>query len=111
MEPEESQELSLELDQEALERPIDLYVDIKNQREDQEVQQTQVQEEDQQVVSEQDDPRNAEKWDTGAVAKEVSSAIHGGVQKTLSSVTTFPERTVDALSGEMSKERREKGYY
>ena len=39
MEPEESQELSLELDQEALNRPIDLYVDINTQREEQEVQQ------------------------------------------------------------------------
>ena len=26
-------------------------------------------------------------------------------------MTTFPERTVDALTGQMSKERREKGYY
>ena len=111
MEPEESQELSLELDQEALNRPIDLYVDIKNQREDQEVQQTQVQQEDQQAVAEQDDPRNAEQWGTAAVAKEISSAIHGGVQKTASSITTFPERTIDAISGEMSRERREKGYY
>ena len=111
MEPEETKEQSLELDQDALNRPIDLYVDINTQREEQEVQQQQIQQEDQQAVAEQDDPRNAEQWGTAAVAKEISSAIHGGVQKTASSITTFPERTVDALSGEMSRERREKGYY
>jgi len=111
MEPEDTQEQSLELDQEALERPIDLYVDINDRRKEEEVQQQQFQQEEQQAVSEQDDPRNAEKWGTAAVAKELSSAFHGGVQKTASSITTFPERTVDALSGEMSRERREKGYY
>ena len=111
MEPEETKEQSLELDQDALNRPIDLYVDINTQREEQEVQQQEIQQEDQQAVAEQDDPRNVEQWGTAAVAKEISSAIHGGVQKTASSITTFPERTVDALSGEMSRERREKGYY
>ena len=110
MEPE-SQELSLELDPEILQENIDEYSSIleENQRRQTEIEGVQAQEE--QSIAEQDDPRNAEKWGTGAVAKEVSSAIHGGVQKTLSSVTTFPERTVDALSGEMSRERREKGYY
>ena len=110
MEPE-SQELSLELDQSALQETVDQYSAAleENRRRQTEIEGVASQEE--QAVAEQDDPRNAEKWDTGAVAKEVSSAIHGGVQKTLSSVTTFPERTVDALSGEMSKERREKGYY
>ena len=64
-----------------------------------------------QALLEQDDPRNAEKWGIRAVAKELQSAITGGTQDTASSITTFPERTIDALSGEMAKEREEKGYY
>ena len=71
MEPEETKEQSLELDQDALNRPIDLYVDINTQREEQEVQQQQIQQEDQQAVAEQDDPRNAEQWGTAAVAKKL----------------------------------------
>jgi len=64
-----------------------------------------------QALAEQDDPRNAEKWGIRAVAKELQSAITGGTQDTASSIATFPERTIDALSGEMAKEREEKGYY
>ena len=64
-----------------------------------------------QALAEQDDPRNAEKWGIRAVAKELQSAITGGTQDTASSITTFPERTIDALSGEMARERKEKGYY
>ena len=66
---------------------------------------------EQQALAEQDDPRNAEKWGLRAFAKEGQSIITGGAQDTISSVTTFPERTVDALSGEMQKQRQEKGYY
>ena len=75
MEPEETKEQSLELDQDALNRPIDLYVDINTQREEQEVQQQEIQQEDQQAVAEQDDPRNVEQWGTAAVAKEISFVI------------------------------------
>ena len=64
-----------------------------------------------QALLEQDDPRNAEKWGIRAVAKELQSAVSGGTQDTASSIATFPERTIDALSGEMAKEREEKGYY
>jgi hypothetical protein len=64
-----------------------------------------------QALAEQDDPRNAEKWGIRAVAKELQSAVTGGTQDTASSIATFPERTIDALSGEMAKEREEKGYY
>ena len=66
---------------------------------------------EQQALAEQDDPRNAEKWGLRAFAKEGQSIITGGAQDTISSVTTFPERTIDALSGEMQKQRQEKGYY
>ena len=66
---------------------------------------------EQKALAEQDDPRNAEKWGLRAFAKEGQSIITGGAQDTISSVTTFPERTIDALSGEMQKQRQEKGYY
>ena len=45
------------------------------------------------------------------VAKEIQSAVVGGLQDTLHSVQTLPERTIDMVSGEMQKERQEKGYY
>ena len=58
-----------------------------------------------------DDPRNSENWGLGGIAKEIGSALQGGLQDTASSVTTFAERTTDALSGEMQREKDEKGYY
>tara|TARA_Y100001973_G_scaffold99090_1_gene157758 strand:- start:1355 stop:5053 length:3699 start_codon:yes stop_codon:yes gene_type:complete len=58
-----------------------------------------------------DDPRNQENWGVAGVTEELKSAVLGGTQDTLSSVTTFPERTVDAFSGEIARERKEKGFY
>ena len=66
---------------------------------------------EQKALSEQADPREADRWGLKAVAKEAQSAVTGGFQDTASSVATFPERTIDALSGEMAKERKEKGFY
>ena len=57
------------------------------------------------------DPRGEGSWGFKAVAKELQSALTGGVQDTATSVATFAERTADALSGEMQEERKEKGYY
>ena len=57
-----------------------------------------------------DDPRNKENWGVSGVAKELQSVLSGGLQDTASSVATFPERTADALSGEMQREKKEKGY-
>ena len=68
-------------------------------------------EEKKQFTEVRDDPRNSENWGLGGVAKEIGSAIQGGLQDTASSVTTFAERTTDALSGEMAREKEEKGYY
>ncbi len=59
-----------------------------------------------------EDPRLRE--DGGGFAgvmKEVQSALSGGLQDTASSFATLPERTVDMFSGEMQRERQEKGYY
>ena len=66
---------------------------------------------EEQAVSEQADPRNAETWGAKALIKEGQSILSGGLQDTASSLATFPERTMDALSGEMQKEKEEKGYY
>ena len=66
---------------------------------------------DEQEAATLDDPREADQWGFKALAKEGQSILSGGLQDTASSITTFPERTLDALSGEMQKEREEKGYY
>ena len=57
------------------------------------------------------DPREKESWGVKGVAKELSSAVTGGLQDTVSSVTTFPERALDMFSGEWQRERKERGYY
>ena len=66
---------------------------------------------EEQAVSEQVDPRNAETWGAKALIKEGQSILSGGLQDTASSLATFPERTIDALSGEMQREKEEKGKY
>jgi len=58
-----------------------------------------------------EDPRTDKNWDLEAWLEEGKSILLGGVQDTASSIATFPERTVDALSGEMAREREEVGYY
>ena len=69
------------------------------------IQQQEVAEETQ-AKAEVDDPRNKEKWGFKAFAKEAQSIVSGGLQDTASSITTFPERTIDAFSGEMKDERQ-----
>ena len=88
------------------------YIDtVKKQYEAENQFQQQNQAAETQAKAEQDDPRNQENWGIKALAKEGQSILSGGLQDTASSIATFPERTVDALSGEMAKERKEKGYY
>ena len=60
---------------------------------------------------EQEDPRNKEGWGLPAVAEELKSAVLGGIQDTVSSVQTFPERAIDTISGEVQREKKEKGSY
>ena len=57
------------------------------------------------------DPRNADTWGAKALIKEGQSILSGGLQDTASSLATFPERTADALSGEMQQQRLETGTY
>ena len=66
---------------------------------------------EQQYTAAQEDPRNAERWGIKGVAKEAQSIVGGGLQDTASSVTTFGERTIDALTGQRQKEIDEVGYY
>ena len=59
-------------------------------------------------IARQEDPRNVEEGIGGlqGLIKEGQSILSGGLQDTASSIATFPERTVDALSGQMQKEKR-----
>ena len=66
---------------------------------------------EQQALNEQADPRDAEQWGLKAVAKELQTVATGGLQDTASSMLTFPERVADAVTGEIQRERKEKGYY
>ena len=59
----------------------------------------------------QDDPRDADNWGAKALIREGQSILSGGLQDTASSLATFPERTIDALSGEMQQQREETGSY
>jgi len=85
--------------------------DITESREEQEVKQVEEEATEEKAEQVQADPRNADKWGLKAVAEEFKSIGVGGLQDTASSIMTFPERTADALTGEISKERKEKGFY
>ena len=93
---------------EAARDAIDVYTQRENEKRLKQEEEIQAEE---QAVSEQDDPRNAETWGAKALIKEGQSILSGGLQDTASSLATFPERTVDALSGEMQREKEEKGFY
>ena len=66
--------------------------------------------EEEQALSVQKDPRNADSWDIRGLAKEAQSILSGGLQDTASSLATFPERTFDAFSGEMQRQNQDGGY-
>ena len=68
-------------------------------------------EKEEQALAEQEDPRDSETWGAKAFIKEGQSILSGGLQDTASSIATFPERTADALSGEMQRQREETGTY
>ena len=68
-------------------------------------------EKEDQALAQQEDPRNSETWGAKAFIKEGQSIVSGGLQDTASSIATFPERTADALSGEMQEQREATGTY
>ena len=81
----------------------------QKRKEEEEQEATQV--EEQEIEQVQEDPRNQETWDLPAVAEELKSAVLGGIQDTASSIQTFPERALDTVTGEVSREKKEKGFY
>ena len=105
----------IEIDQEAMQQSADAIIDYSDQLEQQQEAQTElVQQEEVQETqdkAELKDPREADEWGFKALVKEGQSILSGGLQDTASSIATLPERTIDAFSGEMAKEREtEQGY-
>ena len=105
----------IEIDTEGLEEAADATLDYANQLEQQREATAEIEQETEaeetQAVAEQKDPRDADKWGFKALVKEGQSILSGGLQDTASSIPTFPERTIDAFSGEMQRERLEEGGY
>ena len=60
---------------------------------------------EEQFTAQRDDPRRNDEWGIKGFAKEGQSILSGGLRDTWESVTQFPERTFDAVTGRMSKER------
>ena len=82
----------------------------RNEQRNAEIKQEQTEEKQYQTVQ-QDARDNPEGWGVKGLAKELQSVLTGGVQDTLSSVATFPERTADLVSGEMKREIEATGTY
>ena len=103
------------IDEEGLQQSIDTATEFLNELSTQQEAGKRIEQETQtetaKATAEQDDPRNKENWGFKGLVKEGQSILSGGLQDTASSIATFPERTVDALSGEMAREKKEKGYY
>ena len=66
---------------------------------------------EEQFTAQRDDPRRNDEWGIKGFAKEGQSILSGGLRDTWESVTQFPERTFDAVTGRMSEERQEPGGY
>ncbi len=111
----EDPSVKLEIDQEAFDYVNDQVNQLADTIEQDEEAKAQVAKQEQateeQALAQQDDPRNAEKWGFKALVKEGQSIVSGGLQDTASSVTTFAERTKEALDGTMQREIEEQGYY
>tara|TARA_R100001082_G_scaffold110839_1_gene91997 strand:+ start:4917 stop:8573 length:3657 start_codon:yes stop_codon:yes gene_type:complete len=83
------------------------------QQEDQQREKSRELEQRKQDEAIQEDPRDVEEGIGGlqGLIKEGQSILSGGLQDTASSIATFPERTADALSGQMQKEKEKYGEY
>ncbi len=107
--------IKLEVDQRAADYitdQVDQLADTIQQDEDAKAQVAkEEQQTEEQALATQADPRDAEKWGVKALIKEGQSILSGGLQDTASSVTTFAERTKEALDGTMQREIAEQGYY
>ena len=105
----------IEIDTEALQESADFIGEYSDQLERKTEAASQLQQqqevEENKALATQKDPRDADEWGIKALAKEGQSILSGGLQDTASSIATFPERTADALSGEMQREKKETGQY
>ena len=103
------------IDRESLDLAADKMEEYLKELEEKDAQQQaveqQAEEKEEQALAQQEDPRNSETWGAKAFIKEGQSILSGGLQDTASSIATFPERTVDALSGEMQEQREATGTY
>jgi len=103
------------IDRESLDLAADKMEEYLKELEEKDAQQAaveqQAEEKEEQALAQQEDPRNSETWGAKAFIKEGQSILSGGLQDTASSIATFPERTVDALSGEMQEQREATGTY
>ena len=103
------------IDRESLDLAADKMEEYLKELEEKDAQQEaveqQAEEKEEQALAQQEDPRNSETWGAKAFIKEGQSILSGGLQDTASSIATFPERTVDALSGEMQEQRETTGTY
>ena len=88
------------------------YAEYRKQEEAQRVSNQNAAQADQnQRNAEIDDSRNKENWGAGEYTKELFSAVGGGLQDTVSSLVTLPERIIDAATGEMAREAKTKEGY
>ena len=103
------------IDRESLDLAADKMEEYLKELEEKDTQQQaveqQAEEKEEQALAQQEDPRNSETWGAKAFIKEGQSILSGGLQDTASSIATFPERTADALSGEMQEQREATGTY
>ena len=103
------------IDREGLDLAADKMEEYLKELEEKDAQRQAVEQEatqkEEQALAQQEDPRNSETWGAKAFIKEGQSILSGGLQDTASSIATFPERTVDALSGEMQEQREVTGTY
>jgi len=103
------------IDREGLDLAADKMEEYLKELEEKDAQKQAVEQEatqkEEQALAQQEDPRNSETWGAKAFIKEGQSILTGGLQDTASSIATFPERTADALSGEMQEQREATGTY
>ena len=103
------------IDREGLDLAADKMEEYLKELEEKDAQRQAVEQEatqkEEQALAQQEDPRDSETWGAKAFIKEGQSILSGGLQDTASSIATFPERTVDALSGEMQEQREATGTY
>ena len=99
------------VNQDLIDRSLRMYENATEQKKQKKKEEEATEAFDAEISIEQEDPRDAESWGLPAIGEELKSAVLGGVQDTASSIQTFPERAIDTLSGEVSREKKEKGFY